>query len=896
LSIKSRLRKAVVGVCAVAVLGTVASSALASPYDTPANDPNTTNVPYLAWRGENIRLVKCFGTNDFNRVMRAENLATTDVVTDDNLGSFLGQIIQTNVQLEDWSGSDTGVNTPKEIINGARTFLSYDLRAGHPVVCWQDTWASNKAGLGQFKLTVSFGIDNLFNTGVGIGSRILVMQHQWLAGWMSLNAPTLEEVSSRDHATGSITQNPEKLGDASGDGVFFAGDGWYQDNTGKWVYDPKYDHPGQLRAVVTGTLPLLQDYSELNLGASIVLPNQWADLANALATDADPTDANPAMRWDIHDEITNMWGETINPNTIPPSLTGIAGRSHPTTDNVDNVATTPNNDWGNSRFFRSGVLGGVLPPSDNPTAGPFDPNYAEQTLLPDGKLDAGDAPMPATRIDFTITPNSGGTAIDGVGSFTNVSKAHVYSRDDSGSNATDHNLFAPFYSQWIPATARDDFGYASGVDGALFTNNFNGFLVNSSYYKNWTNYNLLYATGGYSACYATVPSGLEPGSPGVFRKNPSGAQTVAVYTDEHGEARTGFLPGGRTGDDFWFSNLGSTNSNNGCNLTKRILGTAHISAIARYPYQKVTDPDKPAKTTVDKTVLNLFDKHLSYYQKCLGDDSDCKDIKVVVAHAQDINGQAYQNELVCFTGSIGGAAITGEFPQAIGNFMVQKNNGTTFPVYFSGEVFPNPAQPGFRCTRTDGYGNAVFEVLESEALTANVIAKFVPEGVTRDINVKLGDITTFQDNPAVTPEIVLANGGSTVGTGTNGSNEPPQAQVDNTVKVAIAGGFGVIATPAAAVAAPVQTITPAKTITVTKTAVKVKMLTLRLVRPLHGKPYFLVKVQSPHKTAKITISLKNKHGKTLSKVTKTVQANKLLKLKSSHITGLVKKIGLVLVK
>jgi hypothetical protein len=197
------------------------------------------------------------------------------------------------------------------------------------------------------------------------------MQHQWLAGWMSLNAPTLEEVSSRDHAAGSTTQNPEQLGDASGDGVFFAGNGWYQDNTGKWVYDPNSDHPGQLRAVVTGNLPLLQNYSELNLGTSITLPNQWADLANALATDANPFNAKPAMRWDIHDEITNMFGETINPTTN--TLTGIAGRSFPLTDAVSNAIETNMsfiNTDGNARFYRAAVLPSpaVLPPSDSPTA------------------------------------------------------------------------------------------------------------------------------------------------------------------------------------------------------------------------------------------------------------------------------------------------------------------------------------------------------------------------------------------------------------------------------------------------------------------------------------------------------------------------------------------------
>ena len=157
---------------------------------------------------------------------------TTDVVTDQNIGNLFGSIVQTNVQLEDWSGADTGVNTPKEVINGARTFLYYNVRTLRPVICWQDTWASQKAGLGQFKLTVSIGLTNFDNTGVSFGAQVLVMQHQWLAGWMSLNAPTLDEVTSRDPA-----HNPEGLGDPKGDGNFFAGDNWVQQADGTWIYD-----------------------------------------------------------------------------------------------------------------------------------------------------------------------------------------------------------------------------------------------------------------------------------------------------------------------------------------------------------------------------------------------------------------------------------------------------------------------------------------------------------------------------------------------------------------------------------------------------------------------------------------------------------------------------------
>ena len=74
------------------------------------------------------------------------------------------------------------------------------------------------------------------------------------------------------------------------------------------------------------------------------------------------------------------------------------------------------------------------------------------------------------------------------------------------------------------------------------------------------------------------------------------------------------------------------------------------------------------------------------------------------------------------------------------------------------------------------------------------------------------------------------------------------------------------------------------------------MLIMRLVRPAHGKAYFLVKVQSAHKTAKITISLKDKHGKTIGKITKTVATNKLVKIQSSLIKLSVKKGGLLRVK
>ena len=118
-------------------------------------------------------------------------------------------------------------------------------------------------------------------------------------------------------------------------------------------------------------------------------------------------------------------------------------------------------------------------PSWTPTWGPFDPMFPNETLLSDGKVDAGDAPMPAARIDVNIVDNdpANKTDISGVGYLDPADKAAIYSRDGTGAG-TAHNLYAPYYSQYIPATSRPplDDVYPSGIEGAAAAG-FNGYLV-----------------------------------------------------------------------------------------------------------------------------------------------------------------------------------------------------------------------------------------------------------------------------------------------------------------------------------------------------------------------------------------------------------------------------------
>ncbi len=84
----------------------------------PPPDPQTTNVPYLAWRGEHLRLVKC-----------------------DTLISGEGQTV--DVLVEDWSGADPDRAKPTVVAGSAKFF--FDESRG--LWCARSTLVSVKAGI-----------------------------------------------------------------------------------------------------------------------------------------------------------------------------------------------------------------------------------------------------------------------------------------------------------------------------------------------------------------------------------------------------------------------------------------------------------------------------------------------------------------------------------------------------------------------------------------------------------------------------------------------------------------------------------------------------------------------------------------------------------------------------
>ena len=196
-------------------------------------------------------------------------------------------------------------------------------------------------------------------------------------------------------------------------------------------------------------------------------------------------------------------------------------------------------------------------------------------------------------------------------------------------------------------------------------NNFNGFLT-CGLYADWlfakdfkcgpggilTNPND--TTGQFDACFSDTeraPTGCKP-VVSDFGAGESGAdipfnlQSAATYTDEHGEARVFFWPG----QWFFFLNLPGVaiNANGGCDLANipgGILGTAALSATARYPFEPVTA--RPVvSNTIARNVTSAFSKSITCYPK--GTQPEERNAAICVAQAIDITGHPFFEETVCF--------------------------------------------------------------------------------------------------------------------------------------------------------------------------------------------------------------------------------------------------------
>jgi hypothetical protein len=463
-------------------------------------DPQVTNIPYVAWDGEEVQLVKC--------------------LPDDNLPTSIDDRSNVEFIIEMWSGEDSVLNRPY-VEESSISQFSGSGEDRDDANCVSANVVSRKPGLAVIQMVA--------HTTTGDDRRVAETKHDFLVIWMDLNNPTLVEVGP-DEFPGA----PDVCG---------AG-GSPED-----LELPLDVDLCRLEVVVTGSFPLGQNFSGMIDDGdpdtdTAVLPRDWKLLADNLAVDArvDPQDdpdcvipaegvgiesliveespfrrldqsceENPdpgaaqggaGFLWDIHDagpppinsgaELTYDGLHDPDNDTSNNRVDEDCGRQpgdvydsnetlrEPVDSCVQGRSTTPGS-AGELQFPYLGssfspeeasdtsLFSTIYGPSIGAGIGPYDPQRYSETTFADRVVDAGDAPMPAAKVHVRIGDKAD-DPIDNAGRLEALLKSDLYDRGESNS----HRYFAPFYATYLPATEAADAGYgreSSGIAGPRHYNN-----------------------------------------------------------------------------------------------------------------------------------------------------------------------------------------------------------------------------------------------------------------------------------------------------------------------------------------------------------------------------------------------------------------------------------------
>jgi hypothetical protein len=575
---------------------------------------------------------------------------------------------------------------------------------------------------------------------------------------------------------------------------------------------------------------------------TITLPDQWKNLATLMATSSTQYTSDGSTTgadlWDIHGGPTNTLAVDGHAGLAggPLGVCQADGTKFlQPTDVVDDCVV------GNPYAF-SRVFGDVT--SIGFTIGPYDSEDPNATLLSDGNINSDDAPMPALPVTVSI-------AKGGIGGLYGVSKWMIYSHDFDGgpaspldlpdnpqeSDGKTANLYNPYYQEYIPSTLRgfipNGIQEASGVTGvyeggfaASSGDDFPGFATgDTDAYTFWKALQVSTDdTYGSNGCleYDETTAGFDGGQGSEFLNQappqvvpttgrdprvstglsyfatPYYPTSLMVYTDERGEAFVDYNPG--TG----FNTPPVTiDANGACDLQGLLgqpIGTATISAQAEYPYEAVPYVPPAGANTLTKTTLSQWSKTLTVLPKGnLSQAGSGSDINVVVAHAQNVNGTPFSDELVCVSSPpnetvtwlkpISTTVPPG--PVVLGGFDITNSKD-----YIGNSVAPTDSACGY----TSSFGNVAFDVSGSLSPTnVDIQGEFVPEHIFRDVVIPtLGQTGTVTSTtpPTVLPadKVVLQSGsdgsaGSSAGSSSStGSATVPAASIIPSTPLAIGTG------------------------------------------------------------------------------------------------------------
>jgi hypothetical protein len=714
---------------AALALSSLTASAAAAPNPENPYGAQSTNVPYVAWVGEHVRVVACSEelTEDLHTAVTGQSI--------DNFYEFFNA----NFAVEDWSGYQFQPPTPDGEAASelgqyfdpgpAAFFLSSEGR-----VCIATDYKSLNPGLTRIRAVVKSD-----STGE------IVFSHQFLVIWLTANKPVLHEAGLEASGT-EVFQNQlsptgkgnlaRMLGDPSGNGEFapspFSG-GAEEDE-------------GLIQIKVSGSFPVIAGTPLSNLlpEPSYTLPADWTTLAETLSSsqeETEPPGTNP-MLWDIHGTpAEDPWHS--NSNEYEESEVGSGACE---TGSPSSQSSTDNCNGGTTVFSREFSSPFALTSGLNATVGPYDPQAGDETLLSDGRLNASDAPMPAMRIDVSIAKNTGGSDLGGVGQISGASKATIYSHDFNGA-PTPHNLYNPYYSAYIPATDRGE-PQSSGVTGSSPGGDFPGFL--NAHPEPYVFWNSVLSTNDRFS-HPTGCLRREGADPEEY-ETPSGPLTETFYTDEEGEAYVTYTPG----DGFYLENLPELkegeaeapgeiikNNDGGCDLKLlygQEIGKSSITAKAVYPYEPVDYPAQTSEAPLVKTVKSLWEKEWFQFPK--GPGSDEQNIRIIVAKAQDIDGKPLAGEVVCFHAEEGSGVIAftgavtdngaaeGQTELVPGEGLLGFGKGAR--ISLSGTEVVHPIGREGLCERSNSQGLAGIEVENSSSGKVDLTVTYTEEGIVRD--------------------------------------------------------------------------------------------------------------------------------------------------------------------
>ena len=814
-----------VGLLAVGVSTAAAKSSTVSPYYNYAADPQTTNIPWVAWAGETVKVTRCFGLGDSQVGQQIWESSSF------NHGSpVIGEFDKS-----DWSGATdqppffqigTGDQTSRQVQP------TWDVNGG---ICFSTNVTSEKAGLERIKFSISTDLGKWLNFVLG---QDVIFQQDLYVIWMWDSNPVLTEAAD----TGAY-----KVGDPGGSNTFDP----IADSNGY-----KSLQPGLLKVQVTGTFPMGNDFAGYDFSGTalgngtISLPADWEWLARHFAEDYTLGSTYPGatpMRWDIHDGQDNSEGHVLASNCndkIGP------------TESVDNcLGAGPNDDPDLGPF--SSIFG--LVGTQNDAYGPFDPIRSFETLLSDGNLNADDAPMPALRVDVALT-NAG--ADHSVGTLSKADKSGIFNRSDAvyggttADNADPHNLYAPFYKAYVPAVVPIlDLNSTSGVEGSI-GGNYGNWLTSGAYgvdtteqdpfiYDYWDTFTLD-SSGGPNDCY---------GVDGKAISTPDGATQVAVYTDEHGQAYVQFNPANASDGE---GIVLTPDANGRCDVYGgSLVGTATIQAESVYPAQQPADPGNSGHPKLSGVVTKTVDFTPSKVLTCLPKSTN---EAYCVETVTDFEGNPISAKVEFTTQASQGSNAS--FGPEYNKFMGYDPSGQHVDQWTSDFIdITNNAATGQAAIYVHSSTGACIDVTVENLGTRNG-----GSGITRD----------FDFNP----HTGVACGDNT-GTG-------PIVQPPTTPPASGGTTPAVTATSTAApvsVSSPAPTVTAATTPKVAK-AIKMTLVSARVVTTRSGR-FLNARVNSSAKVATLRITLVGKDGKS-HVVLRKVATNRVVRVANLKLAPSVK--------